>query len=205
MGLLLFGRKVRKIRRKVLVKKPPANIIKQCKKYRIKTTIKRGSKRVYKKTSVLKRQIKKARKNLKKKTRRTHKVRKTRKTRKVRRVRRRFHFGESAPFSNQTPDYGYNTQDTLRQGILNQSVSIVDDKSNINRPPGFGLNSGSIPVYGTYAPFFGEKVPRVVPPNWDFMGQPDGSLYAVGSPFSRYTTPNFGKRMRRRRVRNIYS
>jgi hypothetical protein len=191
MGLFLFGKgKVRKIRK---IGKPPASIIKQCKKYRIKITIKRGRKRVYKKLSVLKKQIKKARKNSKKKTRRGRKVRK------VRKVRRTFRFGNAAPFANQIPGYGYNTSDTVKQGILNQSISIVDAKNNINRPPGFGLDSDSIPTYGTYAPFFGENVPRVVPPNWNFMGQPDGSLYAVGAPFSRYLTPAFGKRLRSRR------
>jgi hypothetical protein len=43
----------------------PKSIIKQCKKLKIKTTMKRGNRRVKKSLSVLKRQIKKALKNKK--------------------------------------------------------------------------------------------------------------------------------------------
>ena len=55
-----FGkrRRVRKNKRSRKVKKVPKSILKMCKKLKIKTTMKRGSKRVLKKLSVLKKQIK---------------------------------------------------------------------------------------------------------------------------------------------------
>ena len=183
MGIFSFSTKKRVVLKKH-VKKPPANIIKQCKKYKIKITVKRGSKRIYKKLSILKKQIKKARKKSKKKVRKT--------VRKRRYIRRNFRFG-SAPFVK-SEKFGYDEKEKASLGILDQSISMVTQKNNINRPPGFGLEPNMIPTYGTYAPFFGEKIPKVIPPNWNFMGQPDGSLYPVGAPFSRYTTAAFGKK-----------
>jgi len=50
-------RKVKSSRRKS-VRKPPAALLKRCRKYRIKTTIKRGKHRVYKSATVLKKLIK---------------------------------------------------------------------------------------------------------------------------------------------------
>jgi hypothetical protein len=48
-------------------------------------------------------------------------------------------------------------------------------------------------MYGVYRPFFTEQVPTQVGPNGiGFMGQPDGSLYPVGGPFSKYSS--FGRR-----------
>jgi hypothetical protein len=82
MGFFLFGKKRRSTRKKASPKKPPAKILRMCKKLKIKCTVKRGNKRVYRKTSILKKLIsrKKALK-IRRKTRR--------KTRKVRRVSRR--------------------------------------------------------------------------------------------------------------------
>ena len=58
-----------------------------------------------------------------------------------------------------------------------------------------------IPTKGTYARFFTEKVPRVIGPNSiGFMGQPDGSTYAVGGPFYRYTNSVNRNRVNRTRV-----
>lgn len=54
--LFLFGKK-RKMRK--TTKKPPAALLKKCRKYRIKTTMKKGGKKVYRKVSVLKKLIKK--------------------------------------------------------------------------------------------------------------------------------------------------
>ena len=48
-------------------KKPPAIFLKKCKRYGVKTTIKQGGKRVYKKISVLKKQLKKKMRKMKKK------------------------------------------------------------------------------------------------------------------------------------------
>ena len=65
-----FGKKRRSVKRKStkkVVKKPSARLLKCCKRYHVKATKKVGSKRVYKKSSVLKRQcLKKARALLKK-------------------------------------------------------------------------------------------------------------------------------------------
>ena len=56
--LLAFGKKRRSKRSSTKKsskgRKPPAKLLKMCKKYKVKVTIKRGSKRVYKKTSLLK-------------------------------------------------------------------------------------------------------------------------------------------------------
>ena len=68
-----FGRK-RSVKRKG-IKKPPARLIKMCKRYRIKVTRKVGRKKVYKSTTVLKRLLK-HKKLLKRKNKKT--VRRTR-------------------------------------------------------------------------------------------------------------------------------
>jgi hypothetical protein len=55
----LFGKKKKKHSvKKGKGRKPPARLIKLCKKYRIKVTKKVGKKRIYKKVSVLKKQLK---------------------------------------------------------------------------------------------------------------------------------------------------
>ena len=58
-GTPSFGRRKRRVRKTRKTRKPiPKKILRLCKKLKIKTTVKRGSKRVYKKLSVLKKQIK---------------------------------------------------------------------------------------------------------------------------------------------------
>ena len=185
-----FGRK-RSVKRKG-IKKPPARLIKMCKRYRIKVTRKVGRKKVYKSTTVLKRLLKRKQKQVKKKKVRKSKNRKTRKTRRT--IRRRFRFGD-APFV-QPSNYGYNQKVQQTPGVLSQSSQVVTPANNINRPPGFGVDPSSLPIYGVYRPFFTEQVPTQVGPNSiGFMGQPDGSLFPVGGPFSAYSS--FGKRRRR--------
>jgi hypothetical protein len=182
----LFGRK-RVTRKKKSVKKPPARLIKACKKHGIKCTRKVGKRRVYKTTTVLKRLLRKKMKSKKSKKRKSSKRRK---------VSRRFRFGDAAPFT-QPGNYGYNQEVKQSQGILSQSSQVVTPANNINRPPGFGVDPANLPMYGVYRPFFTEQVPTQVGPNGiGFMGQPDGSLYPVGGPFSKFTS--FGKRRRRR-------
>jgi hypothetical protein len=116
-----------------------------------------------------------------------------------RRVRSRFGFGAEGDFSNAGPaDYGYNQPVVQKPGILNQSSQIVTSSTNASRPSGLGLPGEYTPTYGVYRPFFGENVPTQAGPNWNFMGQPDGSAFAVGGPFARYTSPaSFGRRGRR--------
>ena len=188
-----FGKKkrrtVRSTKKRGGSKKPPASLIRMCKKYRIKCTKKVGKKRVYKSVSVLKKQLR--RKRTVKRRKACKGSRKVRKHRKV----RRFRFGEAANASNPA-NYGYNNPVPQAPGVLSQSSQVVTAANNINRPPGFGLDDGSIPTYGVYRPFFTENVPTTVGPSWNFMGQPDGSLYPVGGPFNRFSS--FGKRRRRK-------
>ena len=162
-----FGKK-RSVKRSS--NKPSAALLKICRSCGVSATIKRGSRRVYRSTAVLKKLcLKKLRSHLKMLTRGSS-----------------FGFG---PFV-QPKAYGYHQKVKRHPGSLPQTNAIVTSKNNINRPPGTGLTSKYIPTYGSYARFFTEKVPKVVGPrSIGFMGQPDGTLYAVGSPFYRYTHP----------------
>ena len=151
--------------------RPPAKLLQICRQCGVKSTHKRNGRRCYHSTSVLKKRcLKVLHAHLKKLDKRGS------------------GFG-MAPFS-QPKAYGYHEKIHRHPGSLPQTNSVVTRKNNINRPPGTGLNSKNIPTYGTYARFFTEKVPKVVGPHSiGFMGQPDGTLYAVGSPFYRYTQP----------------
>ena len=192
---LSFGKKKRTSKKKSVkksVRKPPARLIKMCKKYHIKVTKKVGKKRVYKKVAVLKKQLKRKMKNVRKGKKRSVKRRSV----KRRSVKRRFRFGDAATFSQPT-NYGYNQKVEQAPGVLSQSSQVVTPANNINRPPGFGVDPSQLPIYGVYRPFFTEQVPTMVGPNSiGFMGQPDGSLFHGGGPFSAYTS--FGKRRRAR-------
>ena len=190
----LFGRKRRSVKKKG---KPPARLIKMCKRYRIKVTRKVGRKKVYKSVTVLKRQLKKKIKKIKKskKVKRNKKVKRSKK----RTVRRKFRFGDAADFL-QPSNYGYNQTVKQTPGVLSQSSQVITPANNDSRPPGFGVDPSSLPIYGVYRPFFTEQVPTQVGPNGlGFMGQPDGSLFPVGGPFSAYSS--FGKRRKYRKTR----
>jgi hypothetical protein len=69
--LLAFGKKRRSKRSSTKKsskgRKPPSKLLKMCKKYKVKVTIKRGSKRVYKKSSLLKKLCLKKKKAMNKK------------------------------------------------------------------------------------------------------------------------------------------
>jgi len=191
----LFGRRKRRTTKRKGSKKPPARLIKMCKRYKIKCTKKVGKRRVYKKVSVLKKQLKRKLKNRKT----VKKVRKVRKT-----VRRRFRFGEAASVTTPVTNYGYNQTVNQPPGVLSQSSQVVTPANNINRPPGFNVDPSQLPIYGVYRPFFTEQVPtQVGPHSIGFMGQPDGSLYPVGGPFAPYTS--FGKRRRGRKGGKMYA
>jgi len=181
-----FGKKKKKVHsvKRKSSRKPPARLIKMCKRYRIKVTKKVGKKRVYKSVTVLKKQLRRKKKNNKKTVRRVVKRRKSS-------VRRRFRFGDAATFTPAS-NYGYNQTVQQAPGILSQSSQVVTSDNNINRPPGFGVDPSTTPIYGVYRPFFTENVPTTVGPSWNFMGQPDGSLYPVGGPFNKFSS--FGKR-----------
>ena len=175
--LFSFGKRRRTVKRST-VKRPPAALRKLAKKYRVKISLKKGHRRVYKKVTVIKKEIKK----------KMRKMRKIKSSRKLQQKSHRFQFGNTTFPFQQPKDYGYHQKIKQYPGTLSQSGSYVTNRNNINRPPGMGLSSNNIPTLGTYARFFTEKVPRIVGPNGTgFMGQPDGTLYAVGSPFYRYT------------------
>ena len=200
MALFSFGKK--QMKKKRLVKKPPSKVLRICRRLKIKTTKKVGSRRVYKSLKVLKKQIKL-------KVRKMHK-RKSHHRRKssfgaVRRSRaRRSGFGEVTGYAfNPAPvNYGYNEPVQQYPQALSQTSTVSNEKINISRPEGMGVPETDLPVYGVYRNFFGQDVPTQIPPNWNFMGQPDGGLYPVGAPFERYTKPiAFGKKKSHRRRR----
>ena len=190
-----FGKKkARSTRRSIKTRKPPARLLKLCKKCHVKTTRKVGGKRVYKLSSVLKKACLKYRKTHRKVHRKTH-----------RKVHRRcMGFGLMGSAFETPANYGYNQQVKQAQQSLSQSNSVVNNNLNSSRPDQMQLPSGSNPIYGTNAEFFGQQIPRIIPPEWNFMGQPDGSLYPVGAPFYGYPSPNsaFGKKMLRYRKSN---
>jgi hypothetical protein len=194
MGFFSFGkRKAKRRSTKGRGRKPPAAILKKCKKLRIKVLVKKGKKRVYRKISMLKKLIKRKMKS--KKSKRGHRKSKSRRV-----VRRRFGFG-SASFSNNVANYGYNQPVVQNLGNLPQTNQYVTAASNDLRPPELTLSKSDVPTMGVYRPFFGEQVPtQVGPRDLMFMGQPDGTSFPVGGPFARFTTP-FGRKRRARRSR----
>jgi hypothetical protein len=92
MGFFGFGKKKRTTRRKTVSKKPPARLIRICKKYRVKATRKVGGKRVYKSIKVLKKLCLKKAYALKKKLMKMAKSKKG--SKKTTRRRRKSRFGE---------------------------------------------------------------------------------------------------------------
>jgi hypothetical protein len=113
-------------------------------------------------------------------------------------------------FSNKDSNYGYNMNANQQANILPQSSSIVSAGSNLSRSA--RINNGGetmnlrlpnkyVPTYGTYAEFFGQKVPRTVGPEWNVLAQPGGRFYSVGSPFYRFNSPGaaFGKKRKARK------
>jgi hypothetical protein len=197
LSFLSFGkRKTRKTRKagkpRKGNRKPPSSLRRLAKKYKVKISIRKGRKRVYKKISVIRKEIKRKMRKAKK----AKKARKSKKTRKVRRTRRRHGFGSfglmGAPFSNKGDDgYGYNQKVIQLPETVAQTSSVVTAANNIQRPPGMVVSD--LPpggINGTYARFFNDQVPTVVPPNWNFMAQPDGSFVAPGGPFYGYKKPS---------------
>jgi hypothetical protein len=204
-----FGRKRRSTRRKVtrrrkVVRKGSKkgvsrSLLSLCKKYHVKCTKKVGKRKVYKSISVLKKLLRRKRKSSRK-VRRSHL--KVHHRRRRTSIKRRFRFGDAAAFV-QPDNYGYNEKVQQSPGVLSQSSQVVTSANNINRPPGFGVDANNLPIYGVYRPFFTENVPTTVGPSWNFMGQPDGSLFPVGGPFAPYTS--FGKRRRGRKGGKMYA
>ena len=97
-----------------------------------------------------------------------------------------------SPFTNRGPsNYGYNQPVVQVPGALNQSSQeVASGLQNSYRPLALRFPANKTPVYGTYAEFFGQAVPRNVTPHWNVMGQQNQDPYVVGGPYYRYTTPN---------------
>ena len=190
----LFGKKVAKKSVKY-----PKGLLKMAKKYKVKLTVKRGSKRVRKSVKTLKKQIKM-------------------RMRKVRRVRHRFGFGSRAGVFNTEADYGYSQDVRQVPGITDYTNVVVQSENKnadrpINQPDGVNSltpdgkvklastrlpASTKLPVYGVGKTFFNQTVPGNMSPRWYAMAQPKsagGGLLQVGWPFSAYKTQSaFGKK-----------
>ena len=91
-------------------------------------------------------------------------------------TRRRHRFGMDSPFSKVTPGNGYPTPIDQYPGVISKSAQ------------GPGINRD----------FFGAQVPAIVPPEYNFMYQPDGSMIPVGYPLQKSSTA-YGRRRRVRR------
>jgi hypothetical protein len=214
MAMNLFGKKKRSRRVKRAVRKPPARLLKLCKRYGVKTTRKVGRRRVYKPVKYLKKAcLKRARslvKKLKKLKKRAASFGRRRKmSHRLKSMRRRrsrstryVAFGNvmGSPFE-QPANGGYNQPVKVTQQTLSQTSSVVNNKTNSSRPGALQLPAGPGDLYGVTREFFGQQVPTQTPPEWNYMIQPDGSYYPVGAPFYGYKTPfasAFGKKPRRR-------
>ena len=197
MAVFSFGKKIkRRVHTRKGAKKPPAALLKKCRKHHIKTTMKKGGRKVYRKVSVLKKLLARKLRTLKKKGRKVH----SRKTTHSGRVPLRgMGFGSSMGSAFIQPaNYGYGQNIEQYPQLLSQSSQVSNSQMNLSRPEGMGLVEADLPVYGVYRNFFGQEVPTQLPANYNFMGQPDGSLYPVGAPFQAYKKPiaSFGKKKR---------
>jgi hypothetical protein len=190
----LFGKKVAKKSVKY-----PKGLLKMAKKYKVKLTVKRGSKRVRKSVKTLKKDIKM-------------------RMRKVRQVRHRFGFGSHAGVFDTEANYGYSQDVRQVPGITDYTNVVVQSaKKNADRPINQpdGVNSltpdgkvklassrlpasTKLPVYGVGKTFFNQTVPGNMSPRWYAMAQPKsagGGLLQVGWPFSAYKAEAaFGKK-----------
>ena len=110
-------------------RKPPAALLKMCKKYRVKTTVKRGTKRVYKKARLLKKLCMRKKKMMLKKKKKVSK--KSRKVRRTRRVRRSRFGGEINPYTMKM-SFGENQQvpNTYKQKALFGNEYAPNIKAN---------------------------------------------------------------------------
>ena len=117
-------------------RKPPAALLKMCKKYRVKTTVKRGTKRVYKKARLLKKLCMRKKKMMLKKKKKVSK--KSRKVRRTRRVRRSRFGGEINPYTMKM-SFGENQQvpNTYKQKSLFGNINPYTMKMS------FGSNCAS--------------------------------------------------------------
>jgi hypothetical protein len=194
MLAFLFGKKKKRSVKKST--KPPKALLKMARKYKVKVTVRRGSKKVYKPLRVIMKQIK-MKKNSK---------------RKVRVRRRKMRFGSSGSYFSKDNNnaHGYGPGPDALQHLGNSSYTgtvIPSALDNNNRPSRVRAGNEYIDtklkpfrkVYGTGKTFFNQTIPGPLPPNWQFMAQPPSSsdkFVALGSPFVTYNKPGFGKKRR---------
>jgi hypothetical protein len=208
MLAFLFGKK-----KKRSIKKSPKlskAVLKMAKKYKVKVTIRRGSKKVYKPLRIVMKQIKIAKRtHHRRTTRRTSRRISRRRNVKPRVYTKKMHFGGGFFNKNNNDNNGYGPGPDARQNLGNSSYtnSVIQTKlNNMDRPTRIPSGNTTInttlvpfrPIFGTGKTFFNQTVPSTLPPNWQFMYQKDGSSVALGSPFSTYNNPAFGIKRRRR-------
>ena len=174
------------------------------KKYNVNIFTKRGSKKVYKKLRIIKKQIKINKKKYLAKNKQIKKSGYVKIPSSFGKQRRTNRFGGMQPgvFSHDSK-YGYNQDVKQTPGIGYSSQYVQNSKINMGRPSRqkYGDEYGNahvpnsnIPVYGVGKPFFTDIIPSALPPNWFGSRQPDGSFYLYGSPFSAYKkSSSFGK------------
>ena len=198
MLAFLFGKKKKRSVKKST--KPPKALLKMARKYKVKVTVRRGSKKVYKPLRVIMKQIK-MKKNSK---------------RKVRVRSRKMRFGSAGGYFSKDNNnaHGYGPGPDALQHLGNSSYTgtvIPSALDNNNRPTRVRAGNEYIDtklnpyrkVYGTGKTFFNQTQPGPLPPNWQFMAQPPSSsdkFVALGSPFVTYNKPAFGKKRRSRKV-----
>ena len=129
-----------------LVKKPTKRILTLCRKYRVKATVKKGSKRVYKSKRTLMKQIRRKMRSRKsiKKTRKTR--RKTRKTRRTRRSR----FGSTTWWNPALFGKSYSSSVVSSSGPVSGPVSAFGKrrKTRFGKDCGCGGGSKHMTMFG---------------------------------------------------------
>jgi len=192
MLAFLFGKK-RKSSQKS--KKLPKKVVRLARKYKVKVTLKRGSKKVYKPLRVIMKQIKMKQK-ASKKAGRVH--------------RRKMHFGlRGGAFDSTDSSHGYAEDSKQNPGISSYTNTVIQDSRDNNaRPRRVRAGNEYIdtqikpfkPVYGVGKTFFNQTVPGNYPPNWQRLYQKDGSFVPLGYPFVEYKNQSFGKKRRSRKA-----
>jgi hypothetical protein len=68
---------------------------------------------------------------------------------------------------------------------------------NLQRPEGMKLSTDELPINGVCRQFFNECVPTQIAPEWNFMGQEDGTYIGTGYPYYNGAPKvSFGKKKR---------
>ena len=148
LATLSFGKHRRRSTKKSTkkVRKPPARLLKLCKKYRVKSSKRVGKHRVYKSISVLKRQCLKKAMALKKKLMKMHK--KSKKTTRRRKTHRRGdEFGEETMFGSRRRARKTHAFGNDEELVIPDDMPMTEDPmSSFGRYPQFGSSCSMKPV-----------------------------------------------------------